>query len=199
MPLGMDGKPVDGVLRLHSFPPLGRVSQTDSQSVAFSVVLEVGDLDGDKPWEVCVWHSSGDESIWEETILSSTPENDSPTCLSTSNGKQLFYCISLPISRSLHFTLKFRSDPAQPWSWVRDRLSLDDGLVLSNAGTLYQVEDNLSDVIQGLNPVLKVSCVASQTPRTQLWTIEAAAGPACDAESAYTDLELGNPWGSFIR
>jgi hypothetical protein len=199
MPSGTDDRPIDGVLGLHSFPPLGRVSQTDSQSVAFLVVLEVDDLDGDKPWEVCIWHSSGDEPIWEETILSCTPENGPPTRLFTSNGKQLFYHVSLPISRSLHFTLKFRSDPAQPWSWARDCLSLEDGLVLANAGTMYSAKHDLSDVIQGLNPALKVSSVASQTPRTQLWTIEAAAGPACDAESAYTDVELGNPWGSFIR
>ncbi|KAI0389562.1 glycoside hydrolase family 36 protein [Xylariaceae sp. FL0594] len=197
--MGADGKPSDGVFRLHSFPPLGRVTETESHSVLFSVVLEVNDNESQNLWEVCIWHAPDEESLWEETLLTSALESESPVCLYPSNGTRLYYHTSLPIQRTLHFTLKFRSDPTKPWSWARDRLNLDDGLVLSKAGTSYPLREDLADVIHGLNPALKVRSVMSQTPRTQLWTVEAAVGPAGETESAYADLELGHPWGGFVR
>ncbi|KAI1811300.1 glycoside hydrolase family 36 protein [Poronia punctata] len=189
-----------GVVGLHSYPPLGRVSQsTTSQDISFSAVLAVAD--DDRPWEVCVWHSSGEEgSPWEETSLSPAAEIDRPSqlpCPDPKGNRRLFYHASLPRRNCSHFTLKFRPDPTQAWSWAKDHLGLDDGLVLPPF-TLGQ-DNDLSDVIHGLNPLLKVKSVASQTPRTQLWTVEAPVGPATTDESGYANVELGTPWGHFVR
>ncbi|KAI0190911.1 raffinose synthase Sip1 [Xylaria flabelliformis] len=188
------------VLGLHSYPPLGRVSLVKSQVISFSVLVEVTDHDAEEPWEICLWHSSG-EQPWKETILSSTPITASPTFLQqgSPNRQCLSYSVDVPIASSLHFTLKYRSNPTQPWTWARDKLGIDDGLVLLNVECQSPLADDLSSVIQGLNPELKVRSVSSQTPRTRLWTIQAAVTPASNDRSAYANIELGIPWGGFVR
>ncbi|KAI0545528.1 raffinose synthase Sip1 [Xylaria curta] len=188
------------VLGLHSYPPLGRVSYVKSQFISFSVLIEVADHDAEEPWEICLWHSPG-EQPWEETILSSTPITDSPTILQqgSPNRRVLSYSVVLPMTSSLHFTLKYRTGPTQPWTWARDKLGIDDGLVILDVEGQSPLTEDLSSVIQGLNPELKVRLVASQTPRTQLWTIQAAVTPASDDRSAYASIELGIPWGGFVR
>ncbi|GAP85377.1 putative raffinose synthase Sip1 [Rosellinia necatrix] len=188
------------VVRLHTFPPLGRVSQVKSQTISLSVVLEIAEHDVDKSWEVCLWHSSG-EQPWEETLLPPAPSTESPTFLQLGSLKDRhrYYGIVQPMTSSLRFTLKYRSYPTQSWIWARDELGVEDGLVILNTERQPLLIDDLSTVIQGLNPELKVNHVASQTPRTRLWTIEAAVPPASDDVSAYADIELGVPWGGFVR
>ncbi|KAI0409393.1 raffinose synthase Sip1 [Xylaria palmicola] len=185
---------------LHSFPPLGRVSQVKNPSVSFSVLLEVVNHDAEKPWEICLWHSSGDQP-WAETMLSPSATTDSPAVLQadTLSPRRLFYSAVLSVASSLRFTLKYRSSPADPWIWVRDELGVDDGLIVPSMEDRRPLTDDLSNIIQGLNPELKVRPVNSQTPHTQLWTIEAAVGPASEDASSYADLELGTPWGGFVR
>ncbi|KAI0428887.1 raffinose synthase Sip1 [Xylaria sp. FL1042] len=190
------------VVGLYAFPPLGRVSQVKSQNVSFSAVLEVPshDAEEEEPWEICLWSSSSGQP-WEETMLSSAPHNDSPKFLQLDglSHKRISYTAVLPLISSLRFTLKYRSSPIQPWIWARDELGVDDGLILSNVEDQRTLTSDLSHVIRGLNPELNVRSIASQTPRTQLWTIEAAVGPASGGVSAYTDVELGTPWGGFLR
>jgi hypothetical protein len=185
---------------LHTFPPLGRVSQIKSQAVSFSLILEVAKNDIEKPWEVCIWHSSG-EQPWEETILSSAPTTHCPNFLQpgTLDCHHLFFSATRPLKTSLRFTFKYRSSPAEPWTWARDQLGVNDGLILKNAEGQHLLTDDLSNIIQGLNPELKVTSVASQTPRTRLWTIEAPVAAAGEDESAFADVELGTPWGGFLR
>ncbi|KAI3340606.1 raffinose synthase Sip1 [Ustulina deusta] len=186
---------------LYTFPPLGRVSQVKSQLVSFSAVLEVVGHDSEKPWEICLWYSSG-EQPWEETILSLASRSDSPIFLqldSSSHKHHISYTAVLPLMSSLRFTLKYRSSPTQPWLWARDELGVDDGLIILNVEDRRTLTGDLSHIIQGLNPELTVRSVASQTPRTQLWTIEAAVEPASGGVSAYADVELGTPWGGFVR
>ena len=52
------------VLGLHSFPPLGRVSQVKGPTINFLVILELADHDDEHPWEICLWHSCG-EQPWQ--------------------------------------------------------------------------------------------------------------------------------------
>ncbi|KAF2971011.1 hypothetical protein GQX73_g2576 [Xylaria multiplex] len=188
------------VVGLHTFPPLGRVSQVKGQVISFSVVLEVVGHDAEKPWQICLWHSSG-EQPWEETTLSSAPRNESPIFLQldSSDHEYLSFTAVLPIISSLRFTLKYRSSPAQPWVWARDELGINDGFIIINPEDKFALMSDLSNIIRGLNPELNVRSVASQTPRTQLWTIEAAVAPASGGVSSYADVELGTPWGGFVR
>ncbi|KAI0804423.1 raffinose synthase Sip1 [Xylaria sp. FL0064] len=188
------------VVGIYSFPPLGRVSQIKSQTVSFSAVLEVGSHDAEEPWEICLWSSSG-EQPWKETILSLASPSDTPTFLQvdSSSPKRISYTAILPLISSLRFTLKYRSNPTHPWIWARDELGIDDGFIIFNVEDQRILNSDLSHIIRGLNPELNVRSVASQTPRTQLWTIEATVGPASDGVSAYADVELGTPWGGFVR
>ncbi|KAI1177359.1 raffinose synthase Sip1 [Nemania sp. FL0916] len=187
-------------VQLYTFPPLGRVSQIKEEIVTFSVILELAEHDAEQSWEACLWHSCG-EQPWEETMLSLTPETESPSffCSSSSSSSRLYYSVAFPVISSLRFTLKYRSSPTQPWSWARDDLGINDGLLLLNTEFQRPFADDLSSIIRGLNPELRVRPVTSQTPRTQLWTIEAAVAPASDDVSAHADLQLGIPWGGFVR
>lgn len=188
------------VVGLCTFPPLGRVSQVKSQVVTFSAVLEAAGHEPEQPWEISLWYSSG-EQPWVETIMSLASGSNSPTFLQldSPSHRRLCYRAELPLTSTLRFTIKYRSRPTQPWIWARDELGVDDGLVVLNDEYPHTLSGELSHIIQGLNSELKVRAVASQTPRTQLWTIEAVVGPSNDGISAYTDIELGTPWGSFAR
>ncbi|KAI0517125.1 raffinose synthase Sip1 [Xylaria bambusicola] len=189
------------VAGLCTFPPLGRVSQVKSQVISFSVILEAADHDAEQPWEMSLWHSSGDQP-WEETTLSLALESDSPSFLRLLDGsshERFCYTAELPLVSTLHFTVKYRSSPTKPWIWARDELGVDNGLVILNQEDQHTLASDLSHIIQDLNPELKVRSVASQTPRTQLWTVEAVVGPSRHDVSAYADVELGTPWGSFER
>ncbi|KAI1436862.1 glycoside hydrolase family 36 protein [Xylaria sp. CBS 124048] len=187
-------------LGLYTFPPLGRVCPVRTQATILSVVLEVADHDAEKTWEICLWYSSGDQP-WQEKIVPSTPRRHFPT-FSRSDSlthRHLCYSVELPTTSSLRFTFKFRSDQTLPWTWARDVLGVGDGLIIPNVEIDRPLTDDLSNIIHGLNPELKVTPVLSQTPRTQLWTIEAAIAPASDNSSAYADIELGTPWAGFVR
>ncbi|RYP03833.1 hypothetical protein DL764_004883 [Monosporascus ibericus] len=107
---------------------------------------------------------------------------------------------AIQASSPLRFTIKFRNSPDQSWRWVRDELGVDDGTVVSTPENCRdQGTTNLSDVIAGLNQDLKVRSTMSQTPDTELWTIEADIAPAQDEKSAYANIELGTPWGGPLR
>ncbi|KAI8630117.1 glycoside hydrolase family 36 protein [Xylariaceae sp. FL1651] len=187
-------------VRLYTYPPLGRQSRTKSEVVSFSVVLEVAEHDAEKPWEIALWHSS-DKQAWEATLASSASTPNCPTVLQAidSSRAHLFYSATLSVSSSLSFTVKFRSDPTEAWRWARDELGVDDGLILLGLKNQRPLTADLSDIIQGLNPELTIRSAMSQTPRTQLWTIEAAVASARNDLSSYADIELGTPWGGFVR
>ncbi|KAI0169148.1 glycoside hydrolase family 36 protein [Hypoxylon sp. FL1284] len=188
--------------KISSYPPLGQVTQLgeDSTSFRFLALLEVGSEHAKDPWEVAVWHSSA-TGDWVETLLSPISGTDSPFSLqSISPSRTFLYFCGPDIHSSLQFTLKFRNSRNQPWRWSREVSGIADGVVLITPPTpSNDAQTSLSDVIHGLNPDLKVEGAASQTPRTQLWTINADVGPSQDDCSAYTDIELGTPWGGSLR
>ena len=77
---------------------------------------------------------------------------------------------------------------------------MEDGLVLVTPEKFQGLLNaNLSDVIVDLNPDLRVKSVMSQVPNTELWTIEAGIRPAQNEKSAYSQVELGTPWGKYLR
>ncbi|KAI1774806.1 glycoside hydrolase family 36 protein [Hypoxylon cercidicola] len=187
--------------QISSYPPLGQVTQLRENTFEFFALLEIGNEHAEDPWEVAVWHSSADGG-WIETLLSPISAPDSPSSLqiTSSSDTLLYFRTSFFISSSLNFTLKLRNSRNQPWRWSRDVSGIADGVILINPEVPFGgTETSLSDIIHGLNPDLKVRASASQTPRTQLWTINANIGPAQDDRSAYTDIELGTPWGGPLR
>ncbi|KAI5922040.1 raffinose synthase Sip1 [Camillea tinctor] len=188
--------------RLSSFPPLGQITQLKTEAVNFYSLLEVDIEDVDSPWQIAIWHAAVGRA-WEEKLMVPVDGSDAPISLQTVNSPntcRLYFGAALPVSSLLNFTLKFRKAPDQPWRWIREEHGIDDGAVLINLEVPQPLRsDDLSSIIHGLNPDLKVESVASQSPGTQLWTLEAHVGPADDAYSAYTDVHIGTPWGNFLR
>ncbi|KAI1392682.1 glycoside hydrolase family 36 protein [Hypoxylon trugodes] len=187
-----------------SYPPLGQVTQLKDKTFRFIARLEVEKDLADDLWEVAIWRSSSN-SDWIEDLLAPTSDNPDtdvafPSCLQASNPSDatLYFHATFSVSSPINFTLKFRNAPSQPWTWARDISGTSDGIVLVN--TLSKIDDEpLSNIIHELNPDLKVKNASSQTPGTQLWTINADVGPAEDDRSAYANIELGSPWGGALR
>lgn len=77
---------------------------------------------------------------------------------------------------------------------------MGDGVVVINYNLAKEdTESKLPDLIQGLNPDFKWKSLASQSPGTRLWSVEAPVGAAQGDESSIVDLPLGIPWGGFLR
>ncbi|XXH02549.1 hypothetical protein Hte_008925 [Hypoxylon texense] len=185
---------------ISSYPPVGQVTQLRDNSFQFFALLEVQNEYAEDPWEVAVWHSAGDG--WTETLLSPISATDSPSSLqiTSPSNTPLYFGAPFFVSSSLNFTVKFRNSRNESWMWSREVSGTADGVVLINPEVpLAEAETNLSNIIHGLNPDLKVRASASQTPRTQLWTINASVGPVQDDRSTYADVELGTPWGGSLR
>ncbi|KAL7620437.1 hypothetical protein AAE478_009432 [Parahypoxylon ruwenzoriense] len=186
---------------ISSFPPLGQVTQIKENTIEFFALLEVEKSRVDDPWEVAVWRSSTD-GVWSEKLLLPISGDDSPSVLQVTNVSKafLYFHASFFVSSPLNFTLKFRNGRNQPWKWARETSGVNDGVVLIETQHLHNgMESTLPSIIHGLNPELRVKAVASQTPYTQLWTIEAGVGPAEGDNSAYANVELGTPWGGSLR
>ncbi|KAI5864854.1 glycoside hydrolase family 36 protein [Durotheca rogersii] len=186
---------------ISSFPPLGQVTQIRGNTIEFFSLLEVDKSRAGDAWEVAVWRSSTD-GVWSEKLLQRTRASESPTLLRAPPASRafLYFRTSFFVSSPLNFTLKFRSGPDHPWRWARDLSGIHDGVVLIEAPQpRSRMGGDLSDIIHGLNPDLRVTAAASQTPHTELWSIEADVDPAVGDQSAYADVDLGTPWGGSLR
>lgn len=190
-------------MSLSSYPPLGQVTQTSEEEVLFYAILEIPSALVAGLWQVAVWHSEGDAGCtWAETILSRIGDGDEPSSLQLTDGTSTRLCFKarIPVRSSLRFTLKFRDAPERAWRWIRDEQGMDDGIVLSTAeAAQWHIIDRPEDIIAHLNPCLRIRPELSQSPGTQLWTFETTVDAANGDESSFTDIELGMPWGTFLR
>jgi hypothetical protein len=188
-----------------SYPPLGQVTQVKNGGLTFVVLLDVEEKDAQLPWEVSLWHSSSDgDSTWSESTLSLIRDGPAPATIQEAQGPtrktRLYFNGSVSISTSLQFTIKFRNAPHEPWRWTREEQRMDDGVIIVNPEkSSIQTATELSDVVDELNPALKVKSVPSQAPGTKVWTIEAPVDAAKGEDSSYADLRFGVPWGGFLR
>jgi hypothetical protein len=188
---------------LASYPPLGRVTQTPRDEVEFFVVLEVNPDQLKSPWELALWYAVGHNGqVWKETPLPLAGEGAGLATMGTYDNArpQLYFSAPVPVTSSLRFTLKYRSGPQDPWQWARDGDGVDDGILISiPKQPNHSPQDEPEAVIVHLNPTLDVKSAMSQCPGTQLWTFQANVAGALGNDSMYTDIELGLPWGEFLR
>jgi hypothetical protein len=61
------------------------------------------------------------------------------------------------------------------------------------------VPDDLHDVVDNLAGMWTVKKCLSESPSTDLWSIETMIPGAKGKDSATESLAIGKPWGSFIR
>lgn len=183
------------------YPSLGQITQVQKQVISVTALLEVPADQAKESWELAVWHSEGDDN-WTETILSLAPPQRTPSNLQnvdTSKGR-LWFAGKLDVKTLLNFTAKFRSGSDQPWRWARDEQGIEDGTVIYKAAlTTDALSDDLGSILKGYDTDIKVKSCQSQCPGTRLWALEASVDPAQGDDSTYANVNLGTPWGGFLR
>lgn len=197
-------------LNVQAWPPLGQVTQAPSNEGHINLValLQVPTPDAKHGWDVSLWYSVDDKD-WQESSLIPITAHDQRLhpqaldCVDPSTTR-LFFGNEFNFKRSLRFTLRYRHSPHADWIWVRDQLDVDDGMVVVQ-GTDPPLE-NLHDLIQGLDAAWEVSSSLCQTPKTQLWMLEAPIsrprlnrGKSDGDRSTYKDQKIGSPKTEFLR
>ncbi|KKY29813.1 putative glycoside hydrolase family 36 protein [Diaporthe ampelina] len=180
------------------WPPLGQVTQVQKGNIGFVALLEVPADQANQTWEVALWHSAGGD--WSEAILS--PAERTPSTLQPLNdsSSRAWFQGAVPVKHLLHFTVKYRSGPEQEWRWIRDEHGVGDGtVILSSNQTTEALSDDFGNILKGYNPSITVKPCQSQCPGTRLWTLEASVEGAKGEDSTFADLNLGLPWGGFLR
>lgn len=181
------------------YPPLGQVTQVQKDKVQVIALLEVPNDQVAQPWDLALWHSAGDED-WTETSLS--PTDQTPSTLQTVDDRvsRLWFQGQVCVKSLLHFTVKFRAGPDQEWRWLRDEQGVGDGTIIVNSVlTTSALPDDFSEILKGFDSDIKVNTCRSQSPGTRLWALEAKVDAAQGEESTYKDINLGLPWGGFLR
>jgi hypothetical protein len=184
---------------LQSFPSLGQVTSVRGKSVTLTTVLEIPKSRASESWEVSVWHSV-DDSSWGDILLLPIQEASAPQTLQTLDDSmyRFYFSSSIAFEASLKFTLKFRHSSDADWRWIRDEQGLNDGLIVNTPVGLSS--NSLSDLIPDINSKdWTIKSQLSQSPRTSLWSLEAAIAPANQEDSTYRDILIGTPFGTFAR
>jgi hypothetical protein len=111
---------------------------------------------------------------------------------------RFYFSSSVSFDVSLQFTLKFRHSSDVEWRWIRDEQGLNDGLVVNTP--VGPSSNNLSNLIPDINSKdWTIKSHLSQSPRTSLWSLEAAIASANQDDSTYRDISIGTPFGTFAR
>lgn len=184
------------------YPPLGQVTQVQKETVQVTVLLEVPTDQAQQSWEIALWHSSQGQGQdeWAETRLASTEKTPSTLQNVDISVSRLCFSGQLSVQAQVNFTVKFRSGSDQDWRWSRDEQGFSDGTIVVNTTTTASaLPDDFSEILQGYDSQIHVRSTQSQCPGTRLWTVEAHAEPAKGEDSTFTDVNLGVPWGGFLR
>lgn len=184
---------------LQSYPPLGQATSTQSPSLIFTAVLEIPKCREAEPWEVSIWLSV-DGSEWNHVQLFPIEDGQTPQTLQPlpDSVSRLYFASPLSFDASVQFTLRFRATLDKDWTWIRDEQGLDDGWILRPLS--ITPSDQLSRLIANLNVKdWKISPCLSQSPRTNIWALEAPIPAAHGDNSAYRDISIGIPWGCLLR
>ncbi|KEY65120.1 hypothetical protein S7711_04210 [Stachybotrys chartarum IBT 7711] len=184
--------------RLQVYPPLGQVTCVEQGHLSLVAVLELSHSTSKEPWDVSLW-SSKDDKEWADIGLTPLADEATPVDLqATSNSRSRFYfSATLDFESSLRFTLRFRQRGSETWRWIRDEVGLDDGVVVYKPA--QEVPKEIQSLVTDLNPEWRVSACESESPQTRLWSLDVAVPKASGDDSSITNVDVGVPWGSFIR
>lgn len=183
------------------YPPLGQITQVQKKVVSVTALLEVPADQAEQSWELAVWHSAGDDN-WTETALSPSATHRTPSSLQTvdTSKARLWFEGKLEVKSLLSFTAKFRPGSDQPWRWVHDEQGIGDGTIICKSSlTTDALSDDFGSILKGHDTGINVKSCQSQCPNTRLWALEVTVDAAQGDESTYSDVNLGTPWGGFLR
>ncbi|KAK4447603.1 raffinose synthase Sip1 [Podospora aff. communis PSN243] len=191
------------IASIATYPPLEQVSQLHGPEVTFTALLEVPAQLAAEPWELALWHSSGGGKAgeWVETkfLRDEKGLREGELHGSSDDLERLYFTTDpVPVRSTTSFTVKFRQGLDHDWRWIRDEQGIGDGVVIVE-GSADEKEEDLPDLIRGLNPDLGWRSHMSQCPNTQLWSVQASVPGVAGDTSAFADVTLGVPWGDFIR
>ena len=101
----------------------------------------------------------------------------------------------------IQFTLKYRIVKSDDWKWVNDQHCLTDGVLYFQPQSL---PSELRDYLRDYSSDLAIHPVPSDTPDTQLWSINAPVEGAQGDNSGWSNTKLGIPrsftrWFSLVR
>ena len=189
---------VDDDVRVQTYPPLGRVTIVKDGHVNFTAVLNQARRAEGQDWQVALWHQI-DEGEWSELLLQRSRTSDEPHNLQSSSVDQQrqFYSNHLTFRSTVQFTLKYRLGDVEEWEWVGDGRKLSDGHVLMRSTTY--MSDNLLDIIPDQNSTWATTSLMSQSPKTNLWSLETVIPAANGDTSSYGQVDIGTPWTSYLR
>jgi hypothetical protein len=184
--------------RLQVYPPLGQVTCVEQGHLRLVAVLELSHSTSKETWDVSLWNSKDDKE-WADIGLTPLADEATPVDLqATSNSRSRFYfSATLDFESSLRFTLRFRQRGSETWRWIRDEVGLDDGVVVYKPA--QEVPKEIQSLVTDLNPEWRVSACESESPQTRLWSLDVAVPKASGDDSSITNVDVGVPWGSFIR
>lgn len=183
------------------YPPLGQITQVQKRIVSVTALLEVPADQAEQSWELAAWHSEQDDN-WTETALSpSLPRRTPSTLQNVDPSKARFWFEGkLEVASLLNFTAKFRPGSDQPWRWVHDEQGIGDGTIIYKSSlTTDALSDDFGSVLKGYDTDIHVKSCQSQCPNTRLWALEATVDAAQGDESTFSNVNLGIPWGGFLR
>jgi hypothetical protein len=187
---------------ISSYPPLGQVTQVKTNNIHFTVLLEVGNDDATQPWQVALWCSTNESTIWTTRELVSSEDESafSSTNIVNSDKARLYFRGTHNVPSISSFTIKYRKNSLEDWSWVKDDQSMDDGTIIVNPEDVIGCSSTpFSDIFNHLDPGIRVRSTMSQSPATELWTLEVGVGPAHGEGAGSADFRLGKPWGHWSR
>jgi hypothetical protein len=193
-------------VELVSYPPLGQLTLLDraGDGLHFTVVLGVHPSRAESPWEVSIWHSREGDAEW--TALPQEEEGSrAPVALQRKGDEQVcslaFRGTLATDCDSVRFTCKFRYrlNDDEPWRWIKEEQSVADGQVILRRTAAASGKPELSDIIPDLGSAFRVTEELSQTPDTQLWSIEFDVDGSEGGPSCYQNIKIGTPWGGFAK
>ncbi|KAG6024920.1 hypothetical protein E4U41_001656 [Claviceps citrina] len=183
---------------VQSYPPLGQVTVVPTERQSLTVVLEVSADQAQAPWEASLWMSV-DEGEWREIRLGRTERHLEPRMLQKQPAASTFLYFSghLSLRKCATFTVKFRSSSDEAWRWTRHEQGPGDGTILLQPPGLPS--DGSGPRIPNLNPEWEITSETSQSPGTRLWSLQCPIEGAPGNDSSVRNIEIGTPWGSFLR
>jgi hypothetical protein len=179
-------------------PSLGQVNLVLSNTIDITAVLHVPGRQDASQWDVSLWHSK-DGGEWSEVQLSHSTNSRGPECLQPQNDltTTAYFRASFSFQESMKYTVKYRKHSDVTWSWVQDEDGIGDGLIIVKQSSRTPLD--LGDIIPDLTDEWTVQSWLSQSPNTQLWSLEAFV-PGSEADRAGTcRLRVGTPWGGPLR
>lgn len=206
--------------KITTFPPLGGVTivSPSRQQFEFTVVIESSTSLPQQPWEVAIWYDhatcyGSNNKEWRALPLTKT--DVTPTMLYDNRDSKLHrYAFegSLPTpfpaeaktykGRKVPFTVRYRINPDEEWTWVWDVFGSSDGEVILQP----PIDPNyLGGSPVDLHDGWLTRKLTSDSPGAKLYSLESVNTIPFDATESFDELKvlgkvfMAHRWFALVR